>query len=76
MPVAVAPRVAHVRVPEPFAVHEALAAAGDEPEARARMLAGMHARLQRGVDGLRDEFADGDVARARPNSLYSGTAPR
>lgn len=76
VPVAVAPRVAHVRVPEPFAVHEALAAAGDEPEARARMLAGMHARLQRGVDGLRDEFADGDVARARPNSLYSGTAPR
>lgn len=76
VPVGVAPRAVHVRVPEPFAVHEALAAAGDEAEARAALLAALHARLQRGVDDLREAFAEQDRARALPNPLHSGAAPR
>jgi hypothetical protein len=69
VPVAVAPRAAHVRVPEPLAVHEALAAATDEAAARAALLAELHARLQRGVERLRDEFGGG--ARELPNPLSS-----
>lgn len=74
IPVAVAPRAAHVRVRAPLAVHEALAAATDEVQARAALLAELHARLQRGVEQLRDEFAG--AARERPNPLHSGAAPR
>jgi hypothetical protein len=76
VPVAVGPRAVHVRVPEPFAVHEALAAGGDEGDAKARLLAGLHARLQRGVDDLRDQFAADDRARERPNPLASGDSRR
>jgi len=72
IPVGVAPRAAHVRVPEPLAVHEALAAATDEAESRAALLAELHARLQRGVERLRDEFSGAGVARERPNPLSSG----
>jgi len=72
VPVAVAPRAVHVRVPEPLAVHEALVAGGDEGEARARLLAELHARLQRGVEELRDAFAADDAPRARANPLHSG----
>jgi hypothetical protein len=71
VPVAVAPRAVHVRVPKPFSVHEALACGGDEAETKARLLGELHARLQRGVDGLREEFAAEDSGRARPNLLAS-----
>lgn len=76
VPVAVAPRVAHVRVPEPIAVHEALAVATDEARARAELLDGLRARLQRGVDALRAAFAEADRGRERPNPLHSGASPR
>lgn len=73
VPVAVAPRLVHVRVPEPLAVHEAFAAGGDEAGTRARLLGTLHARLQRGIEELRDLFGEADRARALPNPLASGT---
>lgn len=76
LPVAVAPRAVHVRVPEPLAVHEALAGAADEAAARSALLATLHARLQRGVDALGEAFAAADRPRERPNPLHLGAAPR
>lgn len=73
IPVAVAARDAHVRVPEPLAVHEAL---GDEAETKARLLGELRARLQRGVDTLRDAFAPADRERERPNLLATGGDPQ
>jgi hypothetical protein len=71
VPVAVAPRVVHVRVPEPLDVAAAVAAGGDEAAARERLLAALHERLQSGLDRLNLEIAP-DVDRwRRPNPLRS-----
>ena len=72
VPIAVAPREVSVRVPEPLAVHEAFAAGRDEEAARARLMKELHARLQRGVDALRESFAAADRARSLPNLLATG----
>jgi hypothetical protein len=74
VPVAVAPRVVHVRVPEPLHVHEVLAAGGDEAAARTRLLGELHARLQGAVDALGAEHAGSDAARALANPLASAPA--
>lgn len=71
VPVAVAPREVHVRVPAPLAVREALGS-GDEDGTKARWLGALHERLQSGVDALRERFAAADADRALPNPLASG----
>lgn len=68
VPVAVAPRVAHVRVPEPIAIHEALAQ-GTPPEA---LLGLLQARLQTSVDALGAELAPRVAAFRRRNFLHAG----
>lgn len=70
VPIAVGPRSVHVRVPEPLAVHESLDS-NDEEATRARLLGELHARLQTGVDALREEFAAADGERERINTLAS-----
>ncbi len=72
VPVAVAPREAHVRVPEPLAAHEAFAAGGEEADAKSRLLGTLRDRLQAGQDALRERFAASDRARALRNPLASG----
>lgn len=72
VPVAVAPREVCVRVPEPLAVNEAFAGGGDEEGVRSRFMGELHARLQGGVDALRESFATADRARALPNPLATG----
>jgi len=57
VPVAVAARVAHLRAPEPIAVHEAFGRGGDEAAAKAEMLDELRARLQGGLDALNRELA-------------------
>lgn len=68
IPVAVAPRVAHVRVPEPIAIHAALAT-GALPAA---LLGQLHARLQTAVDALGAELAPRTAAFRQPNPLHAG----
>jgi hypothetical protein len=66
-------RVAHIRVAEPIPVHEAFAtSAGDAERTKARLLATLHERMQRGVDGLRAELAPLVERWRRPNPLWSG----
>ena len=68
VPVAVAPRVAHVRVPEPLAIHEALAQ-GTRAEALVGLL---QSRLQTSVDALGAELATQTAAFRRQNPLHAG----
>jgi len=72
VPVAVAPRVAHVRVPEPLAVHEAFAPGAGEAAAKARLLAELRVRMQSALDGLRAEIAPVVDRRRRANPLFTG----
>lgn len=74
VPVAVAPRVAHLRVPEPLDVSASLAASlatGRDPaEARADLLAELHAKLQDGLDRLGAELAPLQDAHRVPLLLH------
>jgi hypothetical protein len=71
LPVAVAPRVVHVRVPGPLDVGAALAAGTAAPEtARAALVAELHARLQGTLDGLLGAIAPAVERWARPNPLH------
>ena len=74
IPVAVGPRVAHIRVPAPFAVHEADETPNDEV-ARAAFLAGLRRRMQESLELIRREVADAVAPHARPNPLHSGAGP-
>ncbi len=78
VPVAVAPRVVHVRAPEPIAVHEALAAAAPlgEPAAREALLAEHRRRLQGALDSLGRELEPRTEPRAVTNALWSGSRQR
>ncbi len=76
VPVAVAPRAVHVRVPEPLAVHEALAAGADAEAGRSALLAALRERLQRGLDALGAELAGDAHGPERANLLWSGGATR
>ncbi|MBP8136683.1 MAG: hypothetical protein KAY61_00650 [Candidatus Eisenbacteria bacterium] len=77
VPVAVAPRVAHVRVPAPIDVSASLASAlstGRDPaEARAGLLEALHAKLQTGLDRLGAELAPLQDARRVPLPLHERT---
>lgn len=68
VPVAVAPRRVHVRVPEPFRVRDEIAT-GDTPDARARLLAALRNRLQRTLDGILADIAPAVDPYRRPNPL-------
>jgi hypothetical protein len=71
LPVAVAPRVVHLRVPGPLDVGAALAAGTAAPEtARAALVAELHARLQGTLDGLLGAIAPAVERWARPNPLH------
>jgi hypothetical protein len=70
VPIAVAPRVAHVRVPEPLAVHEWWREGAAEAE-RAGLLSELRTRLQGALDTLLAEL-EPEVApfrRANPFRL-------
>jgi hypothetical protein len=69
VPVAVAPRVAHVRAPEAIAVHEAFARGGDEAAAQAALLVEFRARLQDGLDALNRALAPAIDPWRRANPL-------
>jgi hypothetical protein len=72
VPVPVGRRIASVRVPEPIAVHEAFAAAGDAGATKARLLETLHARLQGRLDALNAELAPQLGRFRRPNPLWTG----
>jgi len=72
IPVAVAPRIAHVRVPEPMAIHEAFVESGDEEPTKMALLAQLHARLQAGVDGLIAECRPSVDRFRRENPFHTG----
>ena len=74
VPVAVAPRIAHIRVPEPLDVSATFARGGDEAQAKAALLDVLHARLQGGVDALIAECAPLVDRFRRPNPFWSGGA--
>jgi hypothetical protein len=76
VPVAVAPRVVHVRVAEPIAVHAALAATDPEAAAatRAALLAEHGRRLQATLDALARELGPAADRHAVENALWSGSA--
>lgn len=58
VPVAVGPRVARIRVPEPMAVHDVWSADEATGEARrAELLAELHRRMQQALDALTSEIA-------------------
>lgn len=73
VPVAVAPRVAHLRAPEPIAVHERFEA-GDGSETRQALLAEMASRLQAGLDALNAEIEPQVDRWRRPNRLWTGAS--
>jgi hypothetical protein len=75
VPVAVAARVAHVRVAEPLAVHAAVAATrpGDEPAARSLLLAAHRDRLQAVLDQLGLALSPAAERHAVGNALWSGS---
>jgi hypothetical protein len=76
IPRAVAPRVAHVRVPEPVAVGhayaEALATGADPETARAALLETHRRRLADTLASLVAELAPVTDRFRRPNPLHSG----
>ncbi len=76
VPVAVAPRVVHVRVAEPIAVEAARAASPPEVEttARAELLAEHRRRLQAALDELGRGLAPAAERHAVENALWSGTS--
>ncbi len=74
VPIAAAPRVVHVRVAEPLAVHSAWrpeAANGGEIT-RAALLTEHRARLQGELDSLGRELEAGEARFALPNPLHRG----
>jgi hypothetical protein len=75
VPVPVGRRLAHVRVPEPLAVHEAFAADASAPEAaKARLLGTLRSHLQGSLDSLGAELAPLLERSRRANPLWTGRA--
>jgi hypothetical protein len=73
VPVPAGPRVAHVRVAEPIAVHEAYVA-GSDAGPRAELLAELARRLQGALDALTAELAPLMERPHPPNPLWTGRA--
>ena len=74
VPVPAGPRVAHLRVAEPIAVHEAFTPDGDGAAVRAGLLAELARRLQGALDALGAELAPFLERSRRPNPLWTGRA--
>ena len=70
LPVAVAPRVACVRVPEPLDVGAAVARGGDPAAAQAELLGELRRRLQGALDGLNAEIEPVVGPYRRPNPFH------
>jgi hypothetical protein len=68
VPVAVAARVAHIRAPEPIAVHDAFARGEDS---RAGILETLRERLQGALDAVNGELAPAVDPHRRPNLLQA-----
>ncbi len=68
VPVAVGPRVAHIRVPEPISVREAIQAGGTV----ASMVSQLRAQLADGVERLGRELAPETTAFRSRNPLFPG----
>jgi hypothetical protein len=72
VPIAVAPRIAHVRVLEPIEVHRRVAATNGAAEAaRATLLAELRTRMQTGLDALDLELSARRAPKRHPNPLWS-----
>ncbi len=74
VPVPAGPRVAHLRVAEPIAVHEAYVAGGDGGPVRAELLEELARRLRGTLEALNAELAPRLERSHRPNPLWSGGA--
>jgi hypothetical protein len=74
-PVAVGPRVAHIRVPESLAVHRVDRETNDDA-ARAALLTELRRRMQESLDRLGSEIAPVVAPHARPNPLSRGAGAR
>ena len=74
VPVSVGRRVAHVRVPEPIAVHEVFVTECNAAATRAELLGTLQARLQGTLDALGAELAPMLGRFQRPNPLWTGQA--
>ena len=72
VPIAVAPRIAHVRVLEPIEVHGRLASGGDAPAAKTALLSELRERMQAGLDALDQELSTRRAPRRHVNPLWSG----
>lgn len=70
LPVAVAPRVVHVRVPEPLDVRRELDSGSDGEGARAALVIALRERLQRALDQVNREIAPAVDPWRRPNPLH------
>ncbi len=76
VPVAVASRVAHVRVPDPIAVHEAWTDDADEAERRRAALLDAHREaMQRALDDLNRTIAPVVDPYRRANPMGAAAAP-
>jgi len=74
VPVAVGPRVAHIRVPEPVAVHDAWEPEPAATETRIAALLDTHrARMQQCLDGINREIAPVVDRFRRENPMWTGS---
>ncbi len=69
VPVPVAARAGHIRVPEPFAIHREFIDGDDGDAARAALLGALRQRLQDAVDRLADEVEPVVAPYRRANPL-------
>ena len=76
VPIAVAPRIAHVRVLEPIEVHGRLASDGDAPAAKTALLGELRERMQAGLDALDQELSTRRAPRRHANPLWTGNGSR
>ena len=73
IPVAVAPRIARIRVPEPIAVHHRYVP-GDAETVKAELLDEHRRRLQNTLDAVNAEIAPLIDRWRRPNPMWTGSA--
>jgi hypothetical protein len=71
VPIAVAPRIAHIRVLEPIALSERLAQGGDEGLAKETLRAELRGRMQAALDALGAELEARRPVRPYRNPLWT-----
>jgi hypothetical protein len=75
VPVAVAPRIARIRVPEPLDA-AAFFANTSEADGKARLLAALEGRMRHALDAVNEEIAESVSPFSRPNPFLPASAPR